>query len=407
MQRQRSELQTVRAGLLNRLHAGTRSVAVFGPMEVPDPADARRRLSAYLDAGPATRVGLRPDPARRRWRWDPESVVDQVVAVPPASSPEELLTALRSAAPFRLGFAGPYTTAEFDHGVGEVQSALLAALVANGVLDPRRPEVLAAVTAPRAGLTSAALRTLAAHPMRIAAILRQLHEQPAAEPPTAAEPVGWGSGPDTRAAVLDAETVAALRARPASGTRPSVKTLILCALVAALADAGVPLDPWLTMPVDLRRYLRPGVNPLGNMVAGVEFHHRPGDDPAELHRRIGVAVASGRPVAGALRSSVAGAGAILGRRALRPEALPPGPARLLFSGIHGSPMFSLFRWTDPASAVALCRSDPAGPTDITVTSIEVHGRCTLTASFWPDHQDGDRLQTALDRIAADPLRYLD
>ncbi len=394
----------MRAGILDRMHAGSRIAAVTGPIALAEAPVVRERLAAFAALGPASRIAVRPDPDRWRWRHDPAALAGAVRVLPAPERPEDLLACADRSQPFRVTLAGDYLMTEHDHGIGEVQLALFAHLMITGVLAPTG-ELHRQIAAPDDGLIAAALRVFGGDPRRILRVLEILEQLPA---PMADEAVDGGAGaatPVARVGYLRREQTAELRAwRDGMGSRVSMKTLVLAALVRAFDDAGVQLDPDVTVPIDLRRYLRAGVTPLGNLVAGLRFRHRPGDDPALLQQAMAETIATGRPVASGIRSAVTGSAALLARRTPAPGGRRP--ARLLFSGVHQLPQFGLFPWRAADSGVHLGSVDPLGPGDITVLSVEVHGAAALTATFHPDRHAPEVISAALQRVTADPVSLL-
>lgn len=407
--------QSVRPSVLDRMHAGTRIAVVTGPVRLPDAETARARLLAFARLGPSTRVALRPDGSRRRWRHDPESLRNAVVT---AAAPDDPLALLRGAAadaPFRVTLAGDYLLTEHDHGIGEIQLALYAMLVVAGLIGPSA-DVHRSISARDDGLFSAAARVFGGDPRRVHRVLKILEGlpdpvDPASRPPLPPLPprpapaAAPGLAPTSvEAVMLDAATVSALRQwRDRRRVEASVKTLLLCGTVRAFAEAGVTLHEDIGVPVDLRRYLRAGVNPLGNFVAGLEFRYRAGDDPAHLQRTMADTLVSGRPVASGLRSSVA---ATLARRRRLAPADADGPPRLLFSGINEMAALRRFGWLDTAGGGLYGRVDPIGTGDLTLGTVGVHGAVTLSVSFHPGRHDPDVISAALRRFAADPASYL-
>ena len=61
--------------------------------------------------------------------------------------------------------------------------------------------------------------------------------------------------------------------------RVSLFALVVSGLTRALTASGIPVDDVGTLPVDLRRYLPTGTNPLANFVSGIQLPLRRGSDP--------------------------------------------------------------------------------------------------------------------------------
>ncbi|MEZ5211581.1 hypothetical protein [Gordonia sp. (in: high G+C Gram-positive bacteria)] len=394
---------SVRATVLDRMHAGTRVAAVAGPLELPGEETARERLLAFAALGPATRIGLRPAAGRWRWRHDPQRLAAAVSTAAAPADPLRLLRGARSARPLSVTLAGDYLLTEHDHGIGEIQLALYVKMAVTGLLTPS-PELYRGVGGRRAGLATATARVFGSDPRRIRRVLTILEGLPDPIEPPAAAPASVGPvlPVSVETASLDATAVAEIRRwRDLRGVRASLKTLLLCGMVRAFDDAGLTLHDDIAIPVDLRRYLKSGANPLGNFVAGLEFRHRPGDDPAALQHAITETIASGRPVASAVRSSVTAGSMLLSGRTPAGESWPGRP-RLLFSGINEMAEFRRFGWLDTQRAAFYGRVDPMGPGDLTLATVGVHGAVTLSVSFHPDRLNTDVISTALRRFADDP-----
>lgn len=396
------------------MHTGARIAVVTGPIDLPRLEVARERLDEFAELGPSSRIGLTPDAHRRRWRHEPGRIADAVVSAPP---PADALSLLRSGAatePFRATLAGDYLLTEHDHGIGEVQLALCVHLIVAGGLAPTA-QLSRTIDRQDDGLLAASARTFGSDPRRIRRVLKILKGLPAPSPlassPPFPEPLGDSmSGPNrgpasVEAATLTVEQVAELRRwREAAGVRASVKTLILCGMVRALTEAGVRLHDDVVIPVDLRRYLRPGVNPLGNFVAGLQFRHRAGDDPDQLQQAIRETVASGRPVASGVRSSVAG-GVALRRRPTAPPARD-GRVRLLYTGVNDLPGFSDFPWLNSAGGGHLTRIDPPGDDALTLASLEVGGAVTISVTYRPGWHGPNVISDASRKFASDPIAFI-
>lgn len=393
--------------MLDRMHAGTRIAVVTGPIDLPDPDTAGERLAAFARLGPATRIALRPEPDGRRWVHVPDAMPGAVAVADAPSDPRDLLRSACARTPFQVTLAGDYLLTEHDHGIGEIQLALYAMLVVTGALDSA-PGLSRSLSRRDDGLVSAAVRVFGSDPRRVRAVLKILEQLPDpvddGVPDVPATPAG-SAGTSVEAVRLDAATVAGVRRwRDAAGVAASLKTLLLCGVVRALDDAGLALHPDIVVPVDLRRYLRTGVNPLGNFVAGLRFRHRAGDDPERLQRALSETIESGRPVASAVRSASAVALQRY-RRTGHEEAAGGTLPRLLFSGINEMAPLRALGWRDPAAGALYGRVDPIGPADLTLGTVGVHGAVTLSVSFHPDRHPAGVISAALQRFAADPTSH--
>ncbi|MFT4087024.1 MAG: hypothetical protein QM658_07670 [Gordonia sp. (in: high G+C Gram-positive bacteria)] len=398
-----------RASVLDRMHAGARSTGVIGPIALPTAEVAAQRLRVFAELGPASRIALRPDPSASRWGHHPDDLLAAVRTLPAPTAPEDLFAHADATVPLRLSIAGDYLLTEHDHGLGDVQLALVAALMAAGGLDGRDQELLRSVDPRRAGLITAVARTYGTRPSRAIATLQQIRVRSTDASSTSSAATMTrrdvqGDPMRTRTAFVERDQLAALRASRRSGG-PSAKTLMMCGLVRAFREAGVDLDDRISIPVDLRRYLAASKNPLANMVAAVEFAYLPDEDPAVLHERVAQAVAAGRPVAAAVRSSLAGRRALAAGPAVdESPAEPPRPA-ILISGVHDLPLFHRFDWLSDDQRTLMMRAAPYGGTGLTVITAELSGRLTLTTTFDSGWHDPNVISAALHAFAADPIAY--
>ncbi|MFT3662315.1 MAG: hypothetical protein QM809_13275 [Gordonia sp. (in: high G+C Gram-positive bacteria)] len=408
MRRRNTPTSTVKAATLDRVHVGSRTVVVLGPVRLPDPDFVRDRLCALADLGPTARLGLRPDSQRRHWLHDPESIADAVSVEAAPDDPGSLLSGSGSSEPFCMTLAGDHLRTEHDHGLGEVQLALLSHLLVIGDADPADPALRAQIGA-NGDIVRAALRTFATDPRRIPAVLTQTRavRWPDAEDDgiyPARGPVGPAAA---QTSVLTREKIAALRRwRSDRALDASMMTLVMCGFSNALAAHGVVLDQSITVTVDLRRYLPAGANPLNNVVSSVCLPYPRRSDPATVHRQLAAAVKSGRPLAAAVRSvATIRAREMLGR--WRPVAADgPVRAHLTFAGVHELPQFSRFDWIDPEAGGCLVRSDPGDPAGILLDAIGICGGIWLSASHHPTVIPTAQVEAAISGFAADPISYL-
>lgn len=394
---------SIRPSLLDRMHAGSTVLAAIGPHALPDPARAGRRLAAFADHGRQTRLALTADPERSRWPHRPDGLRSAVRTGPAVSSAADLLATGGSGTGggLRVTVAGDYLLTEHDHGLGEVQLALISQLVITGVLRPDDEELHRRIGRRFDGLATAVAATFATNPARIRDVLDQIKSLPA--PPAVTGSPAASTGPTgTVHATVTAAGLAELRAwRDTAAPGISVFSLVVAALTRGFGEAGIELDEQVTVPVGLRRYLPTGTNPLGNFVAGVSLPHRPGDDPADLQARLARTTASGRPVAGLARVSTRAALA----RFRRPAAAPisDGPTRLLFSGIGSRRELEALPWLEAGEPTVAVRVDPAPPADISVAVVNLAGTAQLSAYDTTRH-DAEPIRRVLETFAGDPVK---
>ncbi len=416
----RMPVNRARIRLRDRVHLGEPGTGLIGPVNLPDPDAVRRNLEAFASFGPRTRIALRPDTAGEHWIHDPQRLLESIEVIEEPADPLELLIPTgRPIAPMRVTLAGRYLRTEHDHGVGEIRFGLLAHQVITGAITPRDPDMLSQISRRRDGLGTAALRVFGSRPTRVLDVFRSMRETRIARPefaPADEFPTDAGSVPTRRGshavavAVMPADVLGELRRwRDATLPRVSLFALVVSGLTRALTASGIPVDDVGTLPVDLRRYLPTGTNPLANFVSGIQLPLRRGSDPARLHHDLVTAVASGRPIVSLARVTALGyAAQWLSHDGQRPAPGPSQPgAPLVFTGIQAhQQLMDSFPWIDPENSIFVSGTRPAVPEGITLQSATVHGRLLISASFQPQVHRSARVRGALDAFATDPVGVL-
>lgn len=407
-----SSAATVRVSHLDVMHSRTRITTVIGPVQLPDDATIAAGLRTMAEAGPQTRLGLRPSTRGNRWAYDPEAFSPVVTRIDPPASPMDLLDlpAIGSAEerPTSITLAGNYIRTDHNHGLGEVALTLMIHGIALGMIDPTDQRVWESARASRSGITTAALRTYGSDPRRAWA-LRQSLEGPTRTAPPNHPASPWTPERTGTVVTTDPDTLQALR-----GWRdqhlPSVSMFAVTASVLhrALADAGVTISPVAMITLDARRYLPHGRVPLGNFVSGLEFDLGLNPTPQQLHRASSNAVSTGRPVANlalnALRTRI---GSRRSKSGAYPVTHPSTPqARLLFTSLGTVPRQGAIAWLDTAAPLYAAHNDPAGPEGITLTWALVDGGIQTTASFHGNVFPHSAVSAALNHAATDPFAFL-
>ena len=205
-------------------------------------------------------------------------------------------------------------------------------------------------------------------------------------------------GPHTVAvAAMPADALGDLRAwRDATLPGTSLFALVVSGLTRALVRAGITVDDVGTLPVDLRRYLPRGTNPLANFVSGIQLPLRDGNDPARLHDDLTAAVASGRPIVSLARvTALSRAAQLLSPDGRHATMLPP-KTPLVFTGIQAhQQLMDSFPWIDRDNSVYVTGTRPAVPNGITLQSATIHDRLLISASFQPELHSPERIREAL------------
>ncbi|QHN22202.1 hypothetical protein [Gordonia amarae] len=407
-----------RIGLSDRIHLGESATALIGPVDLPDLETVRRNLDAFASFGPATRIALRPDPDGRRWIHDPRRLLDTIEVVDEPADPLDLLVPDgRPNAPMRITLAGRYLRTDHEHGVGEIRFGLLAHQIITGAVSPQDPVMLAQISRRWDGLATAGLRVFGSRPTRVFDVLRSMRETK--RTPAGPEfPIDAGApattpppnlGPHTVAvAAMPADALGDLRAwRDATLPGTSLFALVVSGLTRALVRAGITVDDVGTLPVDLRRYLPRGTNPLANFVSGIQLPLRDGNDPARLHDDLTAAVASGRPIVSLARVTALSRAAQLLSPDNRHATMLPPKTPLVFTGIQAhQQLMDSFPWIDRDNSVYVTGTRPAVPNGITLQSATIHDRLLISASFQPELHSPERIREALTAFATDPAGVL-
>lgn len=395
----RARTDSVRVAALDVQHSHRRSAVVVGPVALPPLDELTARLLAMADSGPAARIALQPSTAGTGWRFSPSALRRAVSATDhEPDDPVELLTMLRQCPGdgLRILAAGDHLAIDFSHGLGEVPLLDMLVAVLLGAVDPRDDSVWAPYRRAAPPLVLAAARAIGRSPQRLLPLWRQ-HRRNAGAPDTA---VAGGSrplvpSPATRVARIPADVLTDLR-RLRDSALPGVNMFAVqtCALHEAFAAAGLDVDPTVTVPFDVRRYLPDGHDTLASFSAGLDFTLDGDDGPRRLQAEMTAAARMARPVANLVAGTVKTRAAMRSGRHAEP-LLPDRPRlRLLHSSIGTVPR-NPWAFSDPGRARILVASDPAGPCGVTVTSATVTGALWLTAEFHDTVFDAGKIAAAL------------
>ncbi|WNG89880.1 hypothetical protein C6A87_012480 [Mycobacterium sp. ITM-2016-00317] len=359
----RERTGSVRVAALDVQHSHRRSAVVLGPVALPPLDELTARLLAMAEAGPAARIALQPSTSDTGWRFSPSALrraVSSTDHVP--ADPVELLTTLRQCpgGGLRILAAGDHLAIDFSHGLGEVPLLDMLVGVLLGAVDPRDDAVWAPYRRAAPPLVLAGVRAIGLSPQRLLPLWRQ-HRRNAGAPEPA---VGGGTrtlvpSPATRVAQVPAEMLADLR-RLRDSALPGVNMFAVqtCALHEAFAAAGLDVDPAVTVPFDVRRYLPDGHSTLASFSAGLDFTLDRDDGPQRLQAEMTAAARMARPVANLLAGTVKTRAAMRSGHHAEP-LLPDRPRlRLLHSSIGTVPR-NPWVFSDPGQARLLVASDPA------------------------------------------------
>jgi hypothetical protein len=406
-------LPRFRCAAIDLLHGHNRAALVIGPLDLPSRAVAAERIVRLARLGPHTRVGLLPSPHRRDWVFDPDAAADSVADAPPpapGTDPARLFEALYALPhrPLRIVLAGDHLALDYDHGLGDLTLLNLIVDVIVGAVDPS--------TLPRRGpavsplLVASALTV--ADPRRVAALLRfRSHREPA-ESAFTNRPVP-PRRPVSANVHIAAPDVDAIRAARTS-SMPETGLFAVCtvALVEALTEAGVRLDPMVTLPFDVRTSLPARVRTYANFSAGLSFPVDHTTSAPALQRAMTASARMGRPTANLAVATIK----TLRRHSHRSAS--PGQhihvpaegevrAELLHSSVGHLPGRERgWQWSDPARAAVIAVATPPSAAGITVTTGFVGGGISMTAAFRDDVFDPARIRAAMEAVAGHAARIV-
>ncbi|MGE2728105.1 hypothetical protein ACQI4F_01390 [Mycolicibacterium vaccae] len=361
--RHRRQPDTVRVAALDIQHSYRRSAVVVGPVDLPAADVLAERLVAMARVGPEARIGLVPSTTSTRWRFAPASVCGAVhtTTLLPGSDPVDLVGRLQELpeSGVRVLAAEDHLAVDFSHGLGKIALLDLLLGVLLGVVDPADDAVWQPYRHRMSPLTSAALRALAPAPHRVLALLRRRRDHTGGTPAPPAPSVVVAPSTATRVLRIPAETVEEFR-RQRDSHLPAVSLFAVytCALHEAFADAGFDVEPAVTLPVDVRRYLPPGRGVLGTFSAGLSFPVGGATGPRQLHDDLAAAARMARPVANLMVGTVKAHAALRTRARLRWAAPEQPRMQLLHSSVGDVPR-SPWTFSDPDRIDAALTTVPA------------------------------------------------
>ncbi len=432
-----------RAGALDALSAGTVVWVVVGPLRRASTDAVVPTLQRIVDDGGASnRIGLWPDAATLRWRFDAdlgtEYTIDEVSV--DADDPARTLAALMalsnpetgSRAPIRARVDNDYLAIGFDHGLGDgvVMMETVAALSDTGISETGTSARGFAPPAPQPNidfpLPAAVAATVRKHPAEALTYLGELATQaggfavrrlprrrpvqdrsepaerrvdtvdhrphPTATPDQApAYAVAWQRSSNTFRAELNE-----WRSEHAPGT--SLSTILVHSLYEAMRRNGIRLSDEVDLLVDLRRHLPDGASTLASVSTVVTI------DTAELAPGVeafGAAVKaeleSSRPLLRAAVAAMVRKARLSSRlRGFHERADGDDAARLIISDMTRLSGLERTSWAQPTdNPVFGVAMPPAGRNRISVAINRIGPTMFMTATYAPDVVDGEALQEAL------------
>lgn len=391
----------------DRAWTSGRAGFLIGPLPMPPIDQIRDAVAHLIRQYPNSRLNWRLDANGQRWIadrplesivtegcWDPESDYGRVLEELKHGRPyEEQVNFVRY--PDYLGMAISHRG-----GDGRNMTASLGA-VAAAMTGGDVPEWASSATN-RFPLLTAGVRTFGRHP---ATILRAVRDRPPiGRPADVGLASAWTPAPRTEVVSFPKSLTDELTAwGNGRSPRPSRFALTTCALLRALAGAGIEVDSSVSVLVDLRRYLGQGWID-GNFVANVPLRIDPETTPELLSAMVKATMRSGRPLANQMLTSWR-----TGGRRRRPIEQPRTanvqlPARVTVTDlgdlpyIDSSPVFA-----DGRACVVGASGLPDCPNGITAAMVHTTASTTISLSFHDNAVDAHKVRRALDLLASSPV----
>lgn len=396
----------------------SRYIAINAPLVMPPIHVVREAMRAIGAAGPHTRLGIQPDPARRTWNVDHGADFgDLVRPIEPhlaALDPAELVTELRNAPgerpPMTVHVGPTQLVIDVHHGLGDalIFKELSAAIFAYA--RDVESEWVNTRDSPRPAM-AATWHTFIRRPRGIADALR------------VARTIG---GPQPAPDVIDAEQVGANRDGEPQARRglricqidrqvdaevnrwrkshaPGVSTASLWAylIYQAAVRADIDLLPSIRVAVDCRRYLPPGRRYNGNFAAGLIVAMNENDTVADVGDRIEKLTSSGAP----LLALVGVGGLVLMYPKLNSHKGMPTTTgvSLLISDVGRMPDDDV-SWASDDHRCYAALLDPADASSVSVLNASVGGCRTVSISFFEGVLD--QQIDSMAALLADPIALL-
>lgn len=415
---------TYKASAMDMLRSEARIVCALGPADFGGLDRVKARLHRLASAGPAARLGLQVTPSAPVWRYEPESVCADVVAVAPIARADvqdrlvELSMSASSDVPIRGRLAGDFLLLDLSHAFGDaVLPVELFAFLADPTPEPELPAWATARTV-RTPLPRALAGWMLHNPRKVVDVVYgKLRSTPAATPeqltpalaPMEHARIPWTRSPAVATATSHAGAPSELRAwRGAHMPDVSVTSILSAAVASALSVSGISTAYSANFLFDCRRYLRTDSVVLGNFAVGIEFVGVDPTSPAALHSSVTHAIDKGRPLAAGALSSLH---YLRTRRALPSTDAQTAPAsvdaQLTFSDVGRIRQLERIAWLDePEKCIFYPLSEPSLPESIVITSLHVRDTFHVTASFHDNVFDREAVQSALDLATNDPVALL-
>jgi hypothetical protein len=404
--RMAKDLGSARVSAVDVAYAGQTVAYLVGPLDhLDDPERLRRRLRAIAQGGPANRIGLLPDPNRRRWRFD-STCSSVVVCEGPAmdcDDPGRTLENLITAAPqvpdvsLRVHVADPWLFIVYDHGVGgwRLFAEIMAAV---GAAEPgfAHPPPLVNCNNPGLRATTHAVRT---EPRQLLKALNEPVRRLRRAGGTMTPFAGRVSVAYARSGADFLTRAREIRDRYWPGV--SISAIVTSSFLRSLESHGITPEEQVSFMVDLNRYLPSDVGTLSNFIGTALVSISSPYDPAEI-------AASIKDYTNGFRALVGYGMGYAARLASRPASKTAwnsgsSRARVVVSDGSDLPAAQRISWSVSTSPhVFVTRLPISLANQISLAINRVQSELHVTASYYDGVFDAAKLQASLDSIVAAP-----
>jgi hypothetical protein len=392
-------------------YAGHTVAYLVGPLDhLDDPDRLRLRLRAIAQGGPPNRIGLLPDPNRRRWRFDSTCSSVAVCEGPDidCDDPVRTLEKLTAASPqvpdvsLRVHVADPWLFIVYDHGLGGWR--LFAEIMASvGAAEPgfAHPPPLVNCRNPGLRATIHAVRT---EPWQLLKALNEPVRRFRRAGGTMTPFAGRVSVAYARSGADFLTRVREIRDRYWPGV--SISAIITSSFLRSLESHGITPEEQVSFMVDLNRYLPSDVGTLSNFVGTALVSISSPYDPAEI-------AASINEYTNGFRALVGYGMGYAARLASRPASKTvwnsgSSRARLVVSDGSNMPAAQRISWSTSTSPHVFVIRLPIGlANQISLAINRVQSELHLTASYYDCVFDTAKLQASLDSIVAAPYSLVE
>jgi hypothetical protein len=387
-------------------YAGHAVAYLVGPLDhLDDPDRLRRRLRAIAQGGPPNRIGLLPDPNRRRWRFDSTCGSVTVCEGPAVDCDDPALTLekLTAAGPqvpdvsLRVHVADPWLFIVYDHGLGGWR--LFAEIMASvGAAEPgfAHPPPLVNCSNPGVRATIHALRT---EPWQLLKALNEPVRKLRRAGGTMTPFVGRVSVAYARSGADFLTRAREIRDRHWPGV--SISAIITSSFLRSLESHGITPEEQVSFVMDLNRYLPSDVGTLSNFIGTAPVSISSPYNPAEI-------AASIKDYTNGFRALVGYGMGYAARLASRPASKTvwnsgSKRARVVVSDGSDLPAAQRISWSTSTSPHVFVTRLPIGfANQISLAINRVQSELHVTASYYDCVFDTAKLQASLDSIVEAP-----